>query len=575
MRRINYLLAIFTFTVAAYFIFAGFFQSTPATSAFTVEAGLIGIYWDSKYANEVYSIDWGNPSPGSSKPITVYIRNEANSPVRLSLNTTDWNPPEASEHISLDWNYTGSTISPEDATQTTLKLSISPHISGVTTFSFNIFISAYEFEGCNISDIEHWIFSAPANSIYFVPTGNIYDDSVFYAFYAYTESPQIITSPIQSSASSVYLDDDGCPLFTGNIVTFGGRTANRMVSYYENAGIALVSYEWNGTHHLFTRISDGSHIYAVEGSTYNASEKDYFVIQIYKDGSRFVLSEWGIGAEGTYAGGLCFTDIIRPNLQDYTYQYYIYSWMDTNADGMPQQDEIRLEKTDLYDMSAISYAGAARKDEIGAVEITQPISMPSMSDIEDNIVNAPVNSVYFVPTGNIYDDSAFYAFYAYKENAQIIIPPTQSSASSAYLDGDGGPLFSGHIVTFGGKFANRVVSYYEDAGIAKIGFANNGTHRIFRRISDGAHIYAVDSSTYNETEKDYFVFQIYTDGDRYVLSEWGFGAWGTYAGGLCFINQICPNMEDYTDSYYVFSWSDVNTDSMPQPEEITLETSGI
>jgi len=187
---------------------------------------------------------------------------------------------------------------------------------------------------------------------------------------------------------------------------------------------------------------------------------------------------------------------------------------------------------------------------------------------------APTDSVYYIPTGNIYDDSAFYAFYWYRENPQIITSPTQSPESSAYLDVDGSPLFDGDIVTFGGRFANRMVAYYEDAGIAKIGFANNGTHRIFRRISDGAHVFAVDSSTYNADEKDYFVFQTYNDGDRYVFSEWGFGAQGTYAGGACFIDIIYPSLQYYTNQYYIFSWTDSNNDDMPQPGEITLETSG-
>jgi len=197
-----------------------------------------------------------------------------------------------------------------------------------------------------------------------------------------------------------------------------------------------------------------------------------------------------------------------------------------------------------------------------------------MSETDSAIFNAPSDSVYFVPTGNIYDDSAFYAFYGHAENPQIIASPTQSAESSAYLDGDGSPLFSGHIVTFGGRYANRMVAYFEDAGLALVGFANNGTHRIFRSISDGTHLYAVDFSTYNETEKDYFVIQVYRDGARYILSMWGIRAPGTYAGGLCFINQIYPNIEDYTDSYYIFSWTDLNSDGMPQPEEITLETSG-
>ena len=198
----------------------------------------------------------------------------------------------------------------------------------------------------------------------------------------------------------------------------------------------------------------------------------------------------------------------------------------------------------------------------------------SISTFYDQFYSAQNNSVYFVPTGNIYDDSVFYAFYAYKENPQIITPPTQSPGSSAYLDMDGSPLFNGNIVTFGGRYANRMVAYYEDSGLAKVGFTNNGTHRIFRRISDGYHLYAVNSSTYNETEKDYFVYQIYRDGDRYIFSEWGIRAPGTYAGGTCFIDIIYPNIQDYTDQYYIYSWTDLNDDNMPQPGEISLETSG-
>jgi len=197
-----------------------------------------------------------------------------------------------------------------------------------------------------------------------------------------------------------------------------------------------------------------------------------------------------------------------------------------------------------------------------------------LSDLRCNIIQASTNSTYYVPTGNIYDDSTFYAFYSYKGDNQIITPPTQSPKSNDYLNGDGSPKFEGDIVTFGGRFANRLVAYYEDAGLAKIGFANNGTHRIFRRISDGAHVYAVDSSTYNDSEKDYFVFQIYRDGDRYILTEWGIRAPGTYAGGICFIDVILPNVGSFTNSYFVFSWTDMNGDGKPQSEEIAVEASG-
>jgi len=114
-----------------------------------------------------------------------------------------------------------------------------------------------------------------------------------------------------------------------------------MVRYYENAGIAVVGKAWNRTHHLFTNITDGSTLYAVDGSTFDPSEKDYFVIQSYTEGYRYILSVWGFCEQGTYAAGACFMDIIYPDLQDYKNQYYIYSWTDLN-DDIPQSNEFSL-----------------------------------------------------------------------------------------------------------------------------------------------------------------------------------------------------------------------------------------
>lgn len=344
MRRLNQILATFILIAILYFLASGFFRKIPSTSALRAEFGSVGFYQDTTYDEAVDSIDWGSLSPGSSKKFNVYIKNEGDSDIRLSLKTIDWEPPAASKYMKLDWNYTGRAISPDEATRTTLTLSVSPVINVITTFSFNILIPVYSRENTpSISDIGYCMFCAPTDSVYYVPTGNIYDDSALYAFYAYNEYPQILTSPMKSSAISSYLDQDGRPLFTGNIVTFGGRYANLMVRYYEDREIAKVGFSNNGTHHIFTRVSDGVHLYAINSTTYNEKEKDYFVFQMYKDEDRYIFSEWGICPEGTYAGGLCFIDNICPNLIDYTDQYYIFSWTDLNDDDMPQPEEIALE----------------------------------------------------------------------------------------------------------------------------------------------------------------------------------------------------------------------------------------
>jgi len=195
---------------------------------------------------------------------------------------------------------------------------------------------------------------------------------------------------------------------------------------------------------------------------------------------------------------------------------------------------------------------------------------PSLSELNDRFFSAPSGSVYFVPTGNIYDDSALYAFYAYKENPQNI-----AHWWDFYESGE--PKFTGNIVVFGGRNArgpkNNVVKYYEDSQIAKVGYGSDATHHLFVDDATGATLYAVEKASYDQNEKDYFVIQVYR-GEDDVLSVWGLGAKGTYAAGLCFIDIIYPNLQANVDQYYIYSWTDLNDDDMPQPGEISLETSG-
>jgi hypothetical protein len=104
----------------------------------------IGIeaYWDTARTNKLSTIDWGTIGPGETKNVTIYIVNTGNSNVVLSKNTTNWSSQNASNYITLNWNYQDQKIGPSQALQTTLTLSTSPDIKGVTTFSFDIVITA-------------------------------------------------------------------------------------------------------------------------------------------------------------------------------------------------------------------------------------------------------------------------------------------------------------------------------------------------------------------------------------------------------------------------------------------------
>lgn len=102
----------------------------------------VGIYWNQEGTNRVTSIDWGTLEPDSNKNVTVYIKNEENPAVTLSLNTSNWNPSNTSDYVSLTWDYGGQLINTEEIVQVTLMLSVSADIEGITTFSFDITIIA-------------------------------------------------------------------------------------------------------------------------------------------------------------------------------------------------------------------------------------------------------------------------------------------------------------------------------------------------------------------------------------------------------------------------------------------------
>ena len=102
----------------------------------------IGAYWDPSLTSKVSTTNWGFLQPGDQKSFTVYLYNEGNSPVTLSLSTSNWTPSAASAYLALTWNYNGQTINPSAQMQVTLTLTVSPDITGISNFSFDIIIVA-------------------------------------------------------------------------------------------------------------------------------------------------------------------------------------------------------------------------------------------------------------------------------------------------------------------------------------------------------------------------------------------------------------------------------------------------
>jgi hypothetical protein len=119
-----------------------------ATNVFTLHStgtvkGIgVGIYWDNGCTSKVTSIDWGLAEPGTIQNKTVYIKNEGNANVTLTLQTSNWNPTSATTYISLGWTYNNQTILVNQVMQVILRLTIASNVTGITTFSFDIIVTA-------------------------------------------------------------------------------------------------------------------------------------------------------------------------------------------------------------------------------------------------------------------------------------------------------------------------------------------------------------------------------------------------------------------------------------------------
>ena len=100
----------------------------------------LGVYSDSGCTSALSSISWGTLSPGNTTTSTMFVRNEGNVAVTLSIQAADWSPANASSYLLFDWNCTGYVLQPSEVVQALLTLNVSSSISGITSFSFDITI---------------------------------------------------------------------------------------------------------------------------------------------------------------------------------------------------------------------------------------------------------------------------------------------------------------------------------------------------------------------------------------------------------------------------------------------------
>jgi hypothetical protein len=124
-------------------LMTGTYEITSSASVQTPPE--IGVYWDITTLDDVTEIAWGDLEPGETKSVTVYVKNTGETVFTGSLSTDSWNPPEASDFITLDWDFGSNPLKVGRIRTTQLTLRVDSGITGITVFNFTIIITGTEY----------------------------------------------------------------------------------------------------------------------------------------------------------------------------------------------------------------------------------------------------------------------------------------------------------------------------------------------------------------------------------------------------------------------------------------------
>ncbi len=111
------------------------FQSSGVIKTAGVE-----VYYDEDCQNPVGSIDWGMIEPGFSKNITIYVKNRGNTPLVISINTSDWQPSIAEKYINVSLVTEKPVVDPKTVAREAINLYVSKDVQEIITF-FNCTIT--------------------------------------------------------------------------------------------------------------------------------------------------------------------------------------------------------------------------------------------------------------------------------------------------------------------------------------------------------------------------------------------------------------------------------------------------
>jgi len=120
----------------------GLLSNKTVTTTGIIANASIGLYSDAAATRNVSSIGWGSCYPGSNRTYTIYIKNLGTVNETLSIQAVNWRPSIALNHLSMKSDYGGQTLAPNQVLKVALKLMVSPGVTKMTSFGFDILVTS-------------------------------------------------------------------------------------------------------------------------------------------------------------------------------------------------------------------------------------------------------------------------------------------------------------------------------------------------------------------------------------------------------------------------------------------------
>lgn len=99
-------------------------------------------YVDSDCTQIATDLSYGQLRPGDVGTKTIYLKNIGNIPMTVSCTFDTWVPSNANQYLTPYWDAEGVLIQPGQVRIVIYSLTVSPSITGITTYSYRGTITA-------------------------------------------------------------------------------------------------------------------------------------------------------------------------------------------------------------------------------------------------------------------------------------------------------------------------------------------------------------------------------------------------------------------------------------------------